>query len=46
MSLAHSVGAAEYTVYISTKTLNFTNECYGYNIKQSDGEAQIGSVAF
>ena len=33
-----SARAAEYTKCISTEEKNFSNECPGYDTKQSDGE--------
>ena len=36
-----SAGAAEYTDCISAERLNFSNECPGYNTKQSDEEAPV-----
>ena len=39
--LDKSVGAVEYTDCFSSKGWDFTNECLGYDIKPSDGEAPI-----
>ena len=40
-----SVGAAEYSDYISAEEKDFLNECPGYDIKQSDGEASSNAGA-
>ena len=39
--MLQSVGAAEYTYYISAEVLDSPNECPGYDTKQSDGEVTI-----
>ena len=40
-SLNQTAGAVEYANCISAEVLNPLNECPGYDIKQSDGEAPV-----
>ena len=39
--VAKSAGTAEYTDCISAEGYDSTNECIGYDTKQSDGEASV-----
>ena len=39
--MAQLAGAAEYTNCISAEGLNYSNECSGYDTKQSDGEVPV-----
>ena len=39
--MAQLAGAIEYTNCISTEGLDSPNECPGYDIQQSDGEASV-----
>ena len=39
--LARSAGAAEYTICISAVRKDSSNECPGYDTKQSDGEFPV-----
>ena len=40
-TLAHLAGAAEYTDCISAEGQDSSNECSGYDAKQSDSEALV-----